>query len=129
MASKASSFQMVQLNLRVNAQDKRNAEEVLRLMGTTTTDFIRKILAKVASGAKEYEKVAAAIDGPAGLLPTVEQAEEVCPLVAEAFAIGDRFAQSLGYNSAEELPLDTRSWDERYEEAMHEHYREKGWIQ
>ena len=56
MAPTAVAGQMTQLNLRVDAQDKRQAEEVLHLMGTTTTKFMRKVLAKVARGAKDYDE-------------------------------------------------------------------------
>ena len=120
----ATTSQMTQLNMRVDAQDKRQAEEVLRLMGTTTTELVRKLLAKVARGAKDYAEVADAIDTP----PEHEPAQ-VNPVVLQCWAIVDDFCRSLGYERAEDMPKDTRSWAKRYEEAMSAHYEEKGWLQ
>ena len=128
MDSTTSASQMTQLNLRVNKRDKRQAEEVLHLMGTTTTEFVRKLLAKVARGAKEYEEVKAVLDASAEDKVKQEEAGTVNPIAAKGWTIVDDFCKSLGYASADDVPRDTRSWEEIYEEAMTAHYEEKGWL-
>lgn len=128
MDSATSVGQMTQLNLRVNVQDKRQAEEVLRLMGTTTTELVRKVLAKVARGAKGYAELRAALDNAAEDKAERSEADPVNPVAAEGWAIVDDFCRSLGYESADAVPKDTRSWEEMYEEAMTAHYEEKGWL-
>ena len=121
-----ATAQMTQINVRVDAQLKKQAEDALRLAGTTTTEFVRAMLAKVACGVRSYEELMAVVEPPKeieGQLPAVN------PVVAEGWAIVDEFCHSIGYESAADVPKDTRSWDEVYEEAMIEHYQEKGWLQ
>ena len=43
--------QMIQLNVRVDAEVKRQAEEVLELMGSSVTELVRMALEKVSHGA------------------------------------------------------------------------------
>lgn len=127
MSATAMSEQMTQLNMRVNAQDKRKAEDVLRLMGTTATQITRKILAKIARGAKDYAEIAAVLEDT----PATEEQEKkpsINPALFEGWAIGDRYMQMLGYESMADVPRDDRPWDEIYEEAMMEKALEKGWL-
>lgn len=127
MSATAMSEQMTQLNMRVNAQDKRKAEDVLRLMGTTATQITRKILAKIARGAKDYAEIAAVLEDT----PATEEQEKKPSINAalfEGWAIGDRYMQMLGYESMADVPRDDRPWDEIYEEAMMEKALEKGWL-
>lgn len=124
----AMAEQMTQLNMRVNAQDKRQAEEVLRFMGSTTTELVRKLLAKIASGAKAYMEICEVLETPASAASAEQEGLGFNPVISEATEICNAFAQMLGYESAADLPKDNRSYDELYEEAMLEHYREKGWL-
>lgn len=120
MAIATATAQMVQLNLRVDAQEKAQAAEVLRLMGLTVSDFVRAALAKVARGAADCEQ----------LLEALEEPEEVplSPALARSWEICDDFAKMLGYESADDMPKDDRPWEEILEEARLAHYREKGLL-
>lgn len=124
-----ATAQMTQLNLRVNREEKRQAEDVLHLMGTTTTELVRKLIAKVARGAKDYAEVVSVLEeAPAEPVVTGESPQYVDPVLAEGWAIGDDFFRSLGIDVAS-IPIDTRTWEERYEDAMTAKGREKGWLQ
>lgn len=125
-----ATAEMTQLNLRVSKEDKRQAEDVLHLMGTTTTELVRKLMAKVARGAKDYAELASVLEvAPAEPAAEEESPQYVDPVLAEGWAIVDDFCRLLGYESASDVPVDTRSWEERYEDAMIAKGREKGWLQ
>ena len=124
----ATTARMVQLNVRVDARQKEQAAEVLQLMGLTATDVIRATLAKVARGARDCEELLTAIEGPATSEVAPPEERPLSPALADAFEICDSFARLLGYQAAEEMPKDDRSWEEIYEDARMAHYREKGWL-
>ena len=115
-----ATAQLVQLNLRVDAQDKAQAAEVLRLMGLTVSDFVRAALAKVARGAADCGQVMEVLEEPEGV--------PLSPALARAWEVCDDFAKMLGYESAEDMPKDDRPWEEVIEEARLAHYREKGLL-
>lgn len=121
-----STAQMVQLNLRVDAQDKAQAAEVLCLMGLTVSDFVRMALAKVARGAKDCEEALALFDAPAESAAVSEE-KPLSPALAERDVLVSHFCSLLGYDKPAEVPIDDRPWEELYEEARLEHFREKGY--
>lgn len=119
----ATASKMVQLNVRVDAEVKKQAEEVMRLMGTTSSQLVRALYEKVASGARDYDEAAAVLTG--------EAREEQCdanPPLATGWAAADDFYRSLGYARAGDVPADNRTWQQVYDEAMLSHYQEKGLI-
>lgn len=47
---------MVQMNIRVDALEKRAAESVLEHVGSSLTEYIRQAVSKAARGARDYEE-------------------------------------------------------------------------
>lgn len=47
---------MVQMNIRVDALEKRTAESVLERVGSSLTECIRQAVSKAARGARDYEE-------------------------------------------------------------------------
>ena len=61
---------MTQLNVRVNTEQRRQAEEVLGLMGESLTKLIRGVVEKVSQGVEEAEEVYSVLKGtPAEEIP------------------------------------------------------------
>lgn len=124
--------QMIQLNVRVDAEVKRQAEEVLELMGSSVTELVRMALEKVSHGARDYveardvlsgthrSKQAAASDEPIDF-------SMVDARLAKGWKAADDLYRSLGLDPSS-LPKDERSWDAIYEEAMDAHFEEKGLL-
>lgn len=113
---------MVQVNVRVRSDVKRAAEAELEQVGSSVSALVRVVLEKVARSPKDCLEVTNLLeeDDP-------EVAERLA-LVHDGWKVADDFYRSLGVDP-ETMPKDTRSWDEVYEEAMTEHFREKGYFQ
>ena len=111
---------MAQVNVRVDRQVKDRAEEALRLSGGSLPELIKKVVAKVAQGGGQCEKVLAAVD---------DRQRAIAPEspFAASWAAADQFYAGLGINVSP--GSDDRDWDTVYAEAMDERYRQKGMIQ
>lgn len=110
---------MAQVNVRVDRQVKNRAEEALRLSGGSLPELIKKVVAKVAQGGGQCEKVLAAVD---------DRQQTVAPDTpfAASWAVADQLYADLGIATS---PVsDDRDWDTIYSEAMDERYRQKGMI-
>ena len=110
---------MAQVNVRVDRQVKNRAEEALRLSGGSLPELIKKVVAKVAQGGGQCEKVLAAVD---------DRQQTVAPDTpfAASWAAADQLYVDLGIATS---PVsDDRDWDVIYSEAMDERYRQKGMI-
>ena len=123
-----STAQLVQLNMRVDAQDKAQAVEVLRLMGLTVSDLVRAVLAKVAQGAADCEQLMTALEEPeTGAYGPPQEMSLNPALVSHDSIVGD-LCRIVGYESPDDVPKDDRPWEALREEARLAHYREKGWL-
>lgn len=111
---------MAQVNVRVDRQVKKRAEEVLRLSGGSLPELIKKVVAKVAQGGGQCEEVLAAVD---------DRQQTVAPDTpfAASWAAADQLYADLGIATSH--VSDDRGWDAIYSDAMDEHYRQKGMIQ
>ena len=110
-----------QVNTRVDAGEKRSADDVLALMGSSISELIRSVIHKVSRGAKDYDQLRQ-------VLREEEPARnENLAKAQEGWDFVDAFYRSMGIDP-DSLPVDTRSWDEIYEEAMDEHFRERGMM-
>lgn len=110
---------MAQVNVRVDRQVKNRAEEALRLSGGSLPELIKKVVAKVAQGGGQCEKVLAAVD---------DRQQTVAPDTpfAASWAAADQLYADLGIAAS---PVsDDRDWDTIYSEAMDERYCQKGMI-
>lgn len=110
---------MAQVNVRVDRQVKNRAEEALRLSGGSLPELIKKVVAKVAQGGGQCEKVLAAVD---------DRQQTVAPDTpfAASWAAADQLYVDLGIAAS---PVsDDRDWDTIYSEAMDERYCQKGMI-
>lgn len=115
----ATSATMTQLNMRVSQEDKLQSDEVLRLLGSSVTKLVRKVLAKVARGAEDAEELIAALDD-------APPAQEGTALRSRAwFEESDRWlasmAAQLGVSPDGFVPLA----DDEYQEALYEDYLER----
>ena len=125
--------QMVQLNVRVDAEVKRRAEEVLELMGSSVTELVRMALEKVARGARDYVEARDALsDRPRSHLIDVSEGgpldlDTVDPRLARGWKAVDDLYRGFGIDPSS-LPKDDRPWDVIYEEAMDAHFEEKGLL-
>lgn len=54
---------MVQMNVRVDAREKRSAEDVLARVGSSLTEYVRQAIAKAARGARDYEEARTVLVG------------------------------------------------------------------
>ena len=106
-----------QVNVRIDAELKRNAEDVLALMGSSATELIRCAYQKVARGAGDWAEAMEVLKGPAGTVPKDS--------FEEGWRAADEFYHSLGYDPSVHV-LDSRPWDQVHEEAMAAHFAEKG---
>ena len=111
----------IQVNTRVDAGEKRRADDVLALMGSSMSELIRSVISKVARGAQDYDQLEIVLRDQQ---PT--QSEQLAK-AQEGWNLVDGFYRSLGIDP-DALPVDTRSWEEIYEEAMDEHFMEKGMM-
>ena len=48
---------MTQMNVRVNAERKQEAESVLKLANSSLTELVRMLIDKVSCGAKDLQEV------------------------------------------------------------------------
>lgn len=108
-----------QLNVRLDANVKRNADEVLSFVGSSATEVIRALFSKIAGGAADYAEVMAL------LCPKDQKDIASESVISEGWSIADEFYRSIGYDPSA-TPTEERSWDEVYSDAMDEHFREKG---
>ena len=106
-----------QVNVRIDADLKRDAEEVLALMESSATELIRCAYRKVARGAGDWAEAMEALKAPAEAM--TEDAFE------QGWRAADEFYRSLGYDPSAHA-LDSRPWDQVREEAMAAHFAEKG---
>ena len=111
-----------QLNVRLNAHDNRDAEEVLAFVGSSATEVVRALFAKIARGAADYTEVMEV------LCP--KDTEEVADstIVSQGWSIADEFYSTICCD-AKNMHKEDRSWDEAYADAMAEHFCEKGLLQ
>ncbi len=108
-----------QLNVRLDANVKRNADEVLSFVGSSATEVIRALFSKIAGGAADYVEIMAV------LCPKDKKDVAGESIVSEGWSIADDFYRSIGYDPSV-TPAEERSWNEVYTDAMDEHFREKG---
>ncbi len=111
-----------QLNVRLDANVKRMAEDVLSFVGSSATEIIRALYEKIACGAADYTEVMAVLS------PKEDSNAADGSLVCEGWSIAEEFYRSIGCDSSS-LPIEARPWKDTYEEAMSEHFREKGVLQ
>lgn len=117
MGTRSSMLQ--QVNVRLDPELKRRAEEVLALMGSSATELIRSSYEKVARGAGDYAEAMEVLKGSG------QQPSQLEDKLGEGWSICDEFYRSQGLDPAAD-ELDDRPWDEVYAEAMTSHFREKG---
>ena len=108
-----------QVNVRLDAELKRSAEEVLTLMDSSATELIRSAYQKVARGAKDYAEAMEVLKGDKGV---DEQGES--PL-EQGWRVAEDFYRTISADPTFR-ELDERSWGEVYEEAATAHFEEKG---
>ena len=108
-----------QLNVRLNANVKQSVEEVISLAGSSATEVVRALYAKIAGGAADYAEVMAV------LCPGEGEDAIDDSVVRDGWSIADEFYSSIGHDVAT-APVEERPWDEVYADAMAEHFREKG---
>ena len=107
---------MTQLNVRVNTEQRRQAEEVLGLMGESLTKLIRGVVEKVSQGVEEAEEVYSVLKGtPAEEMPLTNRASRVFERVDSHY---QTMAESLGVDIASFAPLT----DEELEEALYDEH-------
>lgn len=123
----AEATQYVQLNMRVDKLDKQRSEEVLHLMGTSITDLVRKVLAAVACGAKEYSAIEAALEGGSARQTDDSITVEASPVLVEGWAIGQAYLASRGIKAGEMCEVEN-DWSAYYEDAMLAKGLERGWL-
>lgn len=108
-----------QLNVRLDAKVKQSAEEVLNFVGSSATEVVRALYAKIAGGAADYAEAMAV------LCPNNKTDATDASLVSEGWKIADEFYRSIGCDSTA-MPIEDRAWDDVYADAMNEHFCEKG---
>ena len=107
---------MSQLNVRVDAAQRRQAEETLDLMGESLTKLIRSMLEKVSRGVKDAEEVFSVLaDTP---VEETHQPSKSSQLFAHIDSQYQTMAESLGVDIASFAPLS----DEELEEALYDEY-------
>ena len=105
---------MTQLNVRVNTEHRRQAEEVLGLMGESLTKLIRGVVEKVSQGVEEAEEVYSVLKGtPAEEMSLTNRTSRVFERVDSHY---QTMAESLGVDVASFTPLT----DEELEEALYD---------
>ena len=118
----AAIAETIQVNTRVDAADKRAADDILALMGSSIPELIRSVIHKAGQGAEEYDRLREALrEGGASTDEHLAKAQEGWNLV-------DSFYRSVGIDPGA-LPVEQRTWKEIYEEAKDEHFMEKGMLQ
>ncbi|MBQ9058624.1 MAG: hypothetical protein IJ125_05535 [Atopobiaceae bacterium] len=119
--TKVSQPTLQQVNVRLDAGLKARAEEVLGLMGSSATELIRTAYEKVARGAADYTEAMSV------LKTSGSQTAKIPSALEEGWAIADSFFDAHGIDK-KQLPDSVVSWDELYEQALSEHFREKGLL-
>lgn len=117
--------QMTQINIRIKAQTKTQAEKTLRLMGITPTQLVRTIYEKVAQGAEQCQETISAILNDATLKPCAEDTK--WRTLMQGWDAGNGFLAQLESDSST-IPVDDRPWEQVYEEAMIAQYKSKGLL-
>ena len=118
--------QTMQLNVRIDADVKRGAEQVLDLMGYSLTAFVRKVFEKVAQGAESYRQVAEVLEER-----VVDDESAPGALLSAGWSYVDDYYRGLGYDPSTTCEQDVAlaedaSWKKCYEEALVAHFKEKG---
>ena len=115
---------VAQVNVRVDRCLKESAEEMLRLSGRSLPELIKSVISKTAQSAEQCEEILAAVDSK----PPIDCTSS-SPFAA-SWASVDRLYRDLGISHFDESDDETcaRDADTIYNEAMEEHYREKGLI-
>ena len=116
-----------QLNVRIDASLKRQAEDVLALMGSSATELVRAVYEKVARGAEDYTETMNVLKSAGTGAGNVETQQGENPVEA-GWAIAREFYGAAGCDP-ESLGPDERTWGEIYEEALAAHFEEKGILQ
>lgn len=109
---------MTQVNVRVDVERKRQAEEVLGLTGRSITKLMREVIDKVARGAKDAEEVYQALaDTPAVETPsTRSKSAQLIERVDSHYA---EMSRLLGKDVREFVPLsDDEMADALYDEGL-----------
>ena len=107
---------MTQLNVRGNTEQRRQAEEVLGLMGESLTKLIRGVVEKVSQGVEEAEEVYGVLKGtPSEEMPLTNRASRVFERVDSHY---HAMAESLGVDVSAFTPLT----DEELEEALYDEH-------
>lgn len=117
-----STTSLQQVNVRLDADLKRNAEDVLSFVGLSATEAIRALYTKIARGAADCSEAMAVL----GVGDSQEARDDSVP--QQGWLIAEEFYRSLGCDLAT-MHKEDRPWDEVYEDAMTEHFREKGVLQ
>lgn len=110
-----------QLNVRLDGELKRSAEDVLAFVGVSATEAVRALYAKIGRGAADCME-AMSILAPSEASPVRDDAS-----LRQGWSIADEFYRSLGCDPAQ-TPKENRPWDEVYEDAMSTHFAEKGLL-
>lgn len=111
-----------QLNVRLDARDKRDGEKVLSFVGSSATEVIRALFAKIARGAADYAEVMQV------LRPHETEEAVDTSIVSQGWSVANEFYATLGCDVAT-MHMEDRNWDEVYADAMAEHFCEKGLLQ
>ena len=115
---------MTQMNVRVNAERKQEAESVLKLANSSLTELVRMLIDKVSCGAKDLQEVQHVLQGDAANVPK----DDTDSVLLEGWALVDGFCADMGIVRSDDW-LDERTCEQVYEEAMMAHYEEKGLLQ
>lgn len=118
---------MVQMNVRVDAREKRSAEEVLARVGSSLTEYVRQAIAKAARGARDYEEARSVLVGDT----TGRASEAALAFSRETTRMQERFAalsreHGLDY-ALLPVPSDTDARSLR-DDAYHERELERGVV-
>ena len=115
---------MTQMNVRVNAERKQEAESVLKLANSSLTELVRMLIEKVSCGAKDLQEVQRVLQGDAAHAPK----DDTDSVLLEGWALVDDFCSDMGIVRSDDW-LDERTCEQVYDEAMVAHYEEKGLLQ
>ena len=86
-------------------------EEVISLAGSSATEVVRALYAKIAGGAADYAEAMAV------LCPDEGEGAVDDSIVRDGWSIADEFYSSIGHDVAT-APVEERPWDEVYADAM-----------
>lgn len=113
---------MVQMNIRVDALEKRTAESVLERMGSSLTEYIRQAVSKAARGARDYEEAREVLvgDGSKAASETARAFTREADRIQEGFAVL-AMAHDLDYGL---FPVPSDEEERALRDAA---YREREW--